>query len=82
VWQVAEAGARRLLRFLLLWERQVPARAACQRVLRVTVLRLGAADGSVSDIFLPRWFSDRMFPIFGTSYLIGCVLIAVRIAGR
>ena len=44
--------------------------------------RLGAADGSVSDIFLPRWFSDRIFPICGTLYLIGCALIAARVAGQ
>jgi hypothetical protein len=44
--------------------------------------RLGAADGSVSDIFLPRWFSDRIFPICGTLYLVGCALIAVRVASQ
>ena len=44
--------------------------------------RLGAADGSVSDIFLPRWFADRIFPICGTLYAIGCALIAFRLLGR
>ena len=44
--------------------------------------RLGASDGSVADIFLPRWFADRIFPICGTLYLIGCVVIAVRVIGK
>jgi hypothetical protein len=44
--------------------------------------RLGAADGQVADILLPRWFADRIFPICGTLYLIGCVIVAVRLAGR
>jgi hypothetical protein len=41
--------------------------------------RLGAADGSVADIFLPRWFADRIFPICGTLYLAGCAIVAFRI---
>jgi hypothetical protein len=41
--------------------------------------QLGAANGSVSDIFLPKWLADRIFPICGSLYLIGCVLIAVRL---
>jgi hypothetical protein len=44
--------------------------------------RLGATNGSVSDIYLPKWFADRIFPICGTLFLIGCVLIAVRVLGR
>lgn len=44
--------------------------------------RLGAADGSVADIFLPRWFADRIFPICGTLYLIGCVIVTIRLVGK
>ncbi len=44
--------------------------------------QLGAADGSVADIFLPRWFADRIFPICGTLYLIGCAVVAFRLAGK
>lgn len=44
--------------------------------------RLGATDGGVSDIFLPTWFADRIFPICGTLFLIGCVLVAVSVLGR
>src|SRR5690348_671874 len=43
--------------------------------------RLGAADGSVSDIFLPRWFADRIFPICTTTFLIGCALVLARLLG-
>ena len=44
--------------------------------------RLGAVDGRVSDIFLPQWFADRIFPICGTLYLVGCALIAVRVVDQ
>jgi hypothetical protein len=43
--------------------------------------RLGANHGSVSDIFLPRWFADRIFPICTTLFLIGCALLAARLLG-
>lgn len=43
--------------------------------------RHGAANGSVSDIFLPRWFADRIFPICGTLFLVGLGLIAARMPG-
>lgn len=38
----------------------------------------GAARGSVSDIFLPKWFADRIFPICGTLYGIALLVIALR----
>ncbi len=41
--------------------------------------RLGAADGSVSDIFLPRWLADRVFPICTSLYLVGCAFVAARV---
>ena len=41
--------------------------------------RLGAADGQVADIFLPQWVADRIFPICGTLYAIGCAIIAFRL---
>jgi len=44
--------------------------------------RLGASDGSVADIFLPRWLADRIFPICGTMYLIGCAIVAIRVLGK
>ncbi len=47
--------------------------------LTVAAERLGAADGSVSDIFLPRWFADRIFPICGTLFAVACALVAFRL---
>jgi hypothetical protein len=39
----------------------------------------GAKRGSVADIFLPKWFADRIFPICGTAYAIGLILLAARL---
>jgi hypothetical protein len=41
--------------------------------------RLGAARGSVTDIFLPKWFADRIFPVCGTMYVVALVFIILRI---
>ncbi|MFC1997708.1 hypothetical protein ACFLXI_08920 [Chloroflexota bacterium] len=40
---------------------------------------LGAEDGSVTDIFIPKWLADRMFKIFGTISVICFVLLVFRI---
>jgi hypothetical protein len=55
--------------------------AACGGKCPLTIVaeRLGAADGSVADIFLPRWFADRIFPICGTLFVVGCLLVAIRL---
>jgi hypothetical protein len=41
--------------------------------------RLGARRGSVVDIFLPKWFADRIFPICGTTFALAVVLLLFRI---
>jgi len=41
--------------------------------------RQGAARGSVTDIFLPKWLADLIFPICGTAFGIALVLIALRV---
>jgi len=41
--------------------------------------RQGAERGSVTDIFLPKWLADRIFPIFGTGYGIALALIVWRL---
>ena len=41
--------------------------------------RQGAAQGSVTDIFLPKWLADRIFPICGTLYGVALVVIAWRV---
>lgn len=49
--------------------------------LTILAERQGAMRGSVSDIFLPTWLADRIFPICGTLYGIALVLIALRAFG-
>jgi hypothetical protein len=41
--------------------------------------RLGAERGSVSDIFLPRWFADRIFPICGTTFGVAVAILLLRV---
>lgn len=41
----------------------------------------GAASGSVADLFLPEWLSDRLFRIFGILFSITCLLLLWRILG-
>ena len=47
--------------------------------LTILAERLGATRGSVADIFLPKWFADRIFPICGTTYLIACIILVARL---
>jgi hypothetical protein len=47
--------------------------------LTILAERRGAVRGSVADIFLPRWFADRIFPICGTLYGIALLMIVLRI---
>ncbi|MGE0040406.1 MAG: hypothetical protein AB7H88_06395 [Vicinamibacterales bacterium] len=57
--------------------------AAAGWICPLTLLaeRLGAERGSVSDIFLPKWFADRIFPICGTTWAVALVLILFRLLG-
>jgi hypothetical protein len=47
--------------------------------LTILAERRGAPRGSVTDIFLPKWFADRIFPICGTMYGAALVLILWRV---
>ncbi len=49
--------------------------------LTILTERLGAVRGSVADIFLPKWFADRIFPICGTTYGVALLLILFRVLG-
>lgn len=40
---------------------------------------LGAEDGSVTGIFLPRWLAKRVFLIWGQLFVAGCILVAIRL---
>jgi hypothetical protein len=42
--------------------------------------RLGAERGSVADIFLPKAFADRIFPICGTTFAVALALLLYRLA--
>ncbi len=39
----------------------------------------GAEVGSVADLFLPHWLSDRLFIIFGVLVILTCLLLAFRL---
>jgi hypothetical protein len=47
--------------------------------LTILAERQGAPQGSVADIFLPRWLADRIFPICGTMFALALVLIVWRV---
>lgn len=47
--------------------------------LTTYVERLGAERGSVADIFLPKWFADRLFWICGTIFGITLAIFVWRL---
>ena len=47
--------------------------------LTILAERLGAVRGSVTDIFLPKWFADRIFPICGTTFGVALLVIFFRV---
>jgi hypothetical protein len=55
--------------------------AACGWTCPLTILaeRQGAQRGSVTDIFLPKRLADQIFPVCGTLYVIGLVLVLGRL---
>lgn len=64
---------------LVLLESVVLALSGWTCPLTILAERMGAVRGSVADIFLPRWFADRIFPICGTTYGIALALIVLRV---
>ncbi len=54
---------------------------ACGWKCPLTILaeRLGASEGAVADIFLPKWLADRIFPICGGTFFIGSAILAMRL---
>ena len=50
--------------------------------LTILAERRGAVRGSVADIFLPKWFADRIFPICGSMYAIAIVLLIWQLASK
>ncbi len=43
---------------------------------------LGATNGTVTDIFLPKWFADRTFLICGIIFAFTTFLLFYRLVGR
>ncbi len=39
----------------------------------------GAEVGSAANLFLPKWLSDQLFPIFGVFFVITCLLLIWRV---
>ena len=39
---------------------------------------LGSPHGQVTDIFLPKWFADRVFQIYGTLLAVALLLLVIR----
>jgi hypothetical protein len=66
---------------LLLAESVVLAASGWTCPLTVLAERQGALQGSVSDLFLPKWLADRIFPVCGTMYAVSLVLILWRVLG-
>jgi hypothetical protein len=64
---------------LLLLESVVLVAAGWTCPLTILAERQGALQGSVADIFLPKWLADRIFPICGTLYGVALALIAWRL---
>ena len=66
---------------LLLIESVVLAVSGWVCPLTLLAEREGAERGSVADLFLPKWFADRIFPICGTLFVIALILIGIRMVG-
>jgi len=49
--------------------------------LTVYAERLGSTHGRVTDTFLPKWFADRAFQIFGGLWACAMLLLAIRLLG-
>jgi hypothetical protein len=64
---------------LVLVESVVLAASGWTCPLTILTERLGAERGSVTDIFLPKWFADQIFPICGTTYAVALMLILLRV---
>lgn len=64
--------------FLILFEGVVLLLNGWECPLTTLARSLGAADGQVADIFLPRWFADRLFEICTPLFVGSSLLLLVR----
>ena len=65
--------------FLIAVEGLVLAASGWTCPLTLLAERQGAPSGSVADLFLPKWFADRIFPLCGTTFLVALALILFRL---
>ena len=49
--------------------------------LTVYAESLGSNHGQVTDIFLPKWFADRVFIIYGGLFALAILLLVIRLLG-
>jgi hypothetical protein len=47
--------------------------------LTVYAERQGALKGSVTDIFLPKWCADKIFPVCGSLLVLSLLILATRL---
>jgi len=40
---------------------------------------VGATDGQVADIFLPKWCAEHIFPVCGSLFAIALLLLVMRL---
>jgi hypothetical protein len=66
---------------LVLVESVVLAASGWTCPLTLLAEHIGAARGSVADIFLPKWFADRIFPVCGTTFGVALMVILIRLFG-
>jgi hypothetical protein len=43
------------------------------------VERLGSTHGQITDIFLPKWLADRIFPIYTSLLVVALLLLVIRL---
>jgi hypothetical protein len=49
--------------------------------LRIYAEKIGAVSGQITDIFLPKWFADRIFLICGGLFACSILLFMIRYFG-
>ncbi len=64
---------------LVLFESVVLVASCWKCPLTLWAERHGAVEGSVAQIFLPRWFVGRMFLICGLLTAVACIIVVFRL---
>jgi hypothetical protein len=42
--------------------------------------QLGASSGQITDLFLPKWFADQIFKVYGVVFVASLTLLLIRLA--